>query len=166
LTGQHNEFLQARDGIIHRTEYQAGFGMFDIDQDGFIRKAEFEGACAPRFSFDVLDADGDGRITVEEYVKGFDMIDENRDGVITGWQCHCVRRTECVNAQCFHNNGYDSVGTCNDPLPCPTGDYSSTGRNEEGDNACRPCDSGKYASIAGLSSCVCACVCHNVCERL
>jgi hypothetical protein len=164
--GQHDEFSQANDGKIHRIEYGAGFEMFDNDKDGFIRKAEFEGACAPRFSFDMLDADGDGRITNEEYVKGFDMIDENRDGVITGWRCHCVRSTDCLFGVCHHNSGYNSMGACDNPRPCPAGNYSSTGRNEAGDKACRLCDSGKYASSAGLSSCVCVFACVTVCVRL
>ena len=37
----------------------------------------------PKFSFDVLDADGDGNITKEEYQKAFDLIDQNKDGFIT-----------------------------------------------------------------------------------
>jgi Ca2+-binding EF-hand superfamily protein len=45
---------------------------------------------APKFSFDVLDTDGDGCITKAEYEKGFDMIDQNKDGFITEMEFSCV----------------------------------------------------------------------------
>jgi len=45
---------------------------------------------APRFSFDVLDADGDGEITAAEYRRGFDMIDQNKDGFITELEFNSV----------------------------------------------------------------------------
>ena len=35
------------------------------------------------FVFDILDADGDGRITRAEYIAGFDIIDTDHDGFIT-----------------------------------------------------------------------------------
>jgi Ca2+-binding EF-hand superfamily protein len=46
------------------------------------RAAEKAGS-VPRFSFYVLDADGDGQITKAEYGQGFDMIDQNKDSFIT-----------------------------------------------------------------------------------
>jgi hypothetical protein len=48
---------------------------------------------------------------------------------------------------------------CPDPPPCPAGTYSGTGKIEAGFKACRSCDAGKYASSAGLSSCVGVWVC-------
>jgi Ca2+-binding EF-hand superfamily protein len=62
----------------------------DFDGDGYINKDEFSRAVTPRFSFDVLDADGDGEITAAEYRKGFDMIDQNRDGFITELEFNSV----------------------------------------------------------------------------
>jgi hypothetical protein len=46
-------------------------------------KNEFNGHVTPRFSFEALDADGDGKITQVEYTKGFDMLDTNKDGFIS-----------------------------------------------------------------------------------
>jgi hypothetical protein len=46
----------------------------------------------------------------------------------------------------------DDFGSCSEPAPCPAGTYSGTGKNEAGVKACRPCDTGKYASNTGLSS--------------
>jgi len=34
-------------------------------------------------SFDVLDSDGDGRITKHEYLLGFDLLDKDKNGFVT-----------------------------------------------------------------------------------
>ena len=46
----------------------------------------------PKFSFDLLDADGDGRITRVEYEAGFKILDTNKDGKISEAEFGCASR--------------------------------------------------------------------------
>ena len=50
------------------------------DQDGFLTRDEF--GTASKFYFDLLDKDGDGKLSREEYKSGFALMDKDRDGMI------------------------------------------------------------------------------------
>ena len=61
-----------------------------------------------------------------------------------GWDYDCRR-----GGQSAADRSY-----CNDPPPCPPGQYSiGGGKNGGSDYACRSCEAGKFQSIAGASRC-------------
>jgi hypothetical protein len=66
-----------------------------------------------------------------------------------GWSdCGCNRYCYSCGIPCY------SYGICNDPPPCPSGQYSiGGGKNGGSDYACRSCEAGKFQSIAGASRC-------------
>ena len=83
------------DGQLTREEYEAGFDRLDFDGDGYMSKDKsvedpLSRAVASRFSFEVLDADGDGVITAAEYEKGFEMLDQNKKGFISELEFNSV----------------------------------------------------------------------------
>jgi hypothetical protein len=51
--------------------------------DGFITRVELQSVAGPKFAFDSLDADGDGKITRVEYDAAFRIMDRNRDGKLS-----------------------------------------------------------------------------------
>ena len=60
-----------------------------------------------------------------------------------GWDYDC-RRTPPAADRSY----------CNDPPPCPPGQYSiGGGKNGGSDYACRSCEAGKFQSSAGASRC-------------
>ena len=60
------------------------------DRNGKIDKKEFHMSACPTFVFTVLDADGDGRVTRNEYEAGINLLDTDGDGVITREEFNCA----------------------------------------------------------------------------
>jgi Ca2+-binding EF-hand superfamily protein len=82
------------DGRISRDEFtgvKANFGRFDVDQDGFITRAEAAKAApppaaAPFARLQAMDKDGDGKISKSEFsgpAALFGRLDADHDGFIT-----------------------------------------------------------------------------------
>lgn len=85
-----------RDGVVNNEDVQIAqrYRGYDLDADGRVTSREWPGA---RGLFDRLDANRDGSLTMEEYMRGagyrldslggpvnsFGVIDANRDGWIT-----------------------------------------------------------------------------------
>ena len=77
---------------------------YDQNADGVVEKSEFEAARAEvqayrkRRAMHVLDHDGDGRVTLEEYTADararFQRLDLNRDGRITAADLHPLARQQ------------------------------------------------------------------------
>ena len=59
----------------------------------------------PSFSFELLDANGDGKITKEEYEKGFDLIDQDKDGFITEVEFKSVSNCWKVTVKLLDKDG-------------------------------------------------------------
>ncbi len=55
--------------------------MIDANRDGFITELEFGDVCS--LPFKVLDKDGDGKISRDEWDAGYRVFDVNGDGKIT-----------------------------------------------------------------------------------
>jgi len=89
------------DGVVTREEFanplpagsaEARFGELDVNNKGFLNRSEWRGESLP---FDVVDRNGDNRITVDEYVNRntgygagsmearFAQLDRNHNGVIS-----------------------------------------------------------------------------------
>jgi hypothetical protein len=58
------------DGKLSKAEWIAGFDVFVSDSDGKITKSEFHIVSGYGFVFEMLDIDGDCRITQKEYNMG------------------------------------------------------------------------------------------------
>lgn len=87
------------DGVITREEFVAAratlFPGFDADGSGDLSKDEFVKAMAgpagsefrARMAFGRVDANGDGKVTLEEWnaipPRAFDKADKNKDGKLT-----------------------------------------------------------------------------------
>ena len=66
---------------------------------------EIKKKLVPTFSFNVLDADGDGKITKEEYEKSFDLIDQDKDGFITEVEFKSVSSSWIVTVKLLDKDG-------------------------------------------------------------
>jgi Ca2+-binding EF-hand superfamily protein len=53
----------------------------------------------------LLDANGDGKITKEEYEKGFDLIDQDKDGFITEVEFKSVSSYWIVTVKLLDKDG-------------------------------------------------------------
>jgi Ca2+-binding EF-hand superfamily protein len=62
--------------------------MIDENKDGFITEMEFNSVCCVPFK--LLDKDGDGKISREEWDAGFSVFDIDGDGSITKSEFHIV----------------------------------------------------------------------------
>lgn len=77
------------DGVITRAEWRGSdesFRRYDLNGDGVLSGDEVR---APGQESDIgaafalVDLNGDGRVTREEWNRAFDQLDQNRDGIVT-----------------------------------------------------------------------------------
>jgi Ca2+-binding EF-hand superfamily protein len=96
------------DGVVSRAEYADArsklFARLDRNGDGYLDNADVPSRLAARFSGQgnrlaqakaLLDKDGDGRISRDEFVNGsgllFDRADTNHDGVVDAGELQALR---------------------------------------------------------------------------
>jgi Ca2+-binding EF-hand superfamily protein len=87
----HAEADSNGDGSVDRGEFHARmvdvFFFGDTDRDGYITWIELERVVQFPDDFRDADADGDGRISLHEFVRvrfhDFEEVDTNRDGVLS-----------------------------------------------------------------------------------
>jgi hypothetical protein len=76
-----------RDGVITRVEWRGNdqsFRRHDANNDGVLTGAELAAAADDQASdFSVIDRDGNGHVTAQEWRQAFSQLDVNRDGSIT-----------------------------------------------------------------------------------
>jgi len=129
------------DGVVTREEFanplpvgslEARFGELDQNNKGFIRRNEWRGESLP---FDVVDRNGDNRITIDEYLnqptnygygttaeRRFAQLDRNHDGVITRGEW----RGEPLPFDAVDRNGDNRI-TLNEYLNQPVADQNGYG---------------------------------------
>ena len=83
------------DGVISRSEWRGSdqsFRQQDRNGDGVLSRAEVRGEAGAvgtsgridAFNdFDFVDADGNGRVSAQEWMAAFNQLDADRDGVLT-----------------------------------------------------------------------------------
>lgn len=76
-----------RDGVITRVEWRGNdqsFRRHDANNDGVLTGAELAAADDdPASDFSLIDRDGNGHVTAQEWRQAFSQLDVNRDGSIT-----------------------------------------------------------------------------------
>ena len=76
-----------RDGVITRVEWRGNdqsFRRHDANNDGVLSAAEIATADDDLVSdFSMIDRDGNGHVTAQEWRQAFSQLDVNRDGAIT-----------------------------------------------------------------------------------
>ena len=86
-TGRFRGMDRNRDGVITRVEWRGNdqsFRRHDANNDGVLTGAELAAAADDSASdFSVIDRDGNGHVTAQEWRQAFSQLDVNRDGSIT-----------------------------------------------------------------------------------
>jgi len=94
-----------RDGVVTRTEWQGSdqsFRQQDRNGDGILSGDEVrvaQGADSVNV-FALVDADGNGTVTTQEWRRAFTQLDVNRDGLLTGDELRS-RSTPSVPTRAF-----------------------------------------------------------------
>jgi Ca2+-binding EF-hand superfamily protein len=95
------------DGVVSPAEFRASrearFKVLDRNHDGVLTAADFPAGGrltarwgeGPQALLKMLDADGDGRVSLDEFVQGsmrlFDRADANHDGVVSQAEAQAAR---------------------------------------------------------------------------
>ncbi len=98
------------DGVVTRQEFlasrQARFGALDRNRDGVLDQGDFprlaaliaRRAAEASAMVQTFDANGDGRVSYQEFLAGslaaFDRADANHDGVLTRQEAQAFAQTE------------------------------------------------------------------------
>jgi len=86
-------------------ELSSGYMIADAAEGKYGGKMKGESRCAGMMK--KMDADGDGRITREEFMAGHEAIfnakDKNGDGVIDADEIKAMREGKCGEAKCGSN---------------------------------------------------------------
>jgi EF hand len=81
-----------RDGVITRAEWRGNeqsFRQYDVNRDGVLAGDELRSTYTEDYGngllddFGLVDLDGNGHITVQEWRRAFTQLDTNRDGSLT-----------------------------------------------------------------------------------